>query len=109
MNSSTLQRRRGKGNVCQCRALRAPSLRYTPRLFIQGRILPPVGKSCLRIRRVRGGFSSSLLVQDGTAILELHMLEQAQRVLKDIFGYDSFRGRQAAIIECVANGGDAWC
>jgi len=35
------------------------------------------------------------------------MLEQAQRVLKDIFGYDSFRGRQAAIIECVANGGDA--
>jgi ATP-dependent DNA helicase RecQ len=35
------------------------------------------------------------------------MLEQAQRVLKDVFGYDSFRGRQAAIIECVANGGDA--
>lgn len=35
------------------------------------------------------------------------MLEQAQRVLKDIFGYDSFRGRQAAIIECVASGGDA--
>ncbi|WP_313739438.1 DNA helicase RecQ [Pseudomonas sp.] len=35
------------------------------------------------------------------------MLEQAQRVLKDIFGYDSFRGPQAAIIDCVANGGDA--
>ncbi|RMM49753.1 ATP-dependent DNA helicase RecQ [Pseudomonas amygdali pv. lachrymans] len=35
------------------------------------------------------------------------MLEQAQRVLKDIFGYDSFRGRQGAIIERVANGGDA--
>jgi len=35
------------------------------------------------------------------------MLEQAQRVLRDIFGYDSFRGRQDAIIECVANGGDA--
>ncbi|MBF8781883.1 DNA helicase RecQ [Pseudomonas fulva] len=35
------------------------------------------------------------------------MLEQAQRVLKDVFGYDSFRGRQAAIIECVASGGDA--
>lgn len=35
------------------------------------------------------------------------MLEQAQRVLKDVFGYDSFRGRQAAIIDCVANGGDA--
>ncbi|MHC6226729.1 DNA helicase RecQ [Pseudomonas sp. X10] len=35
------------------------------------------------------------------------MLEQAQRVLKDIFGYDSFRGRQGAIIECVASGGDA--
>lgn len=29
------------------------------------------------------------------------MLEQAQRVLKDIFGYDSFRGRQGAIIERV--------
>ncbi|MBS5840066.1 MAG: DNA helicase RecQ [Pseudomonas sp.] len=27
------------------------------------------------------------------------MLEQAQRVLKDIFGYDSFRGRQGDIIE----------
>ena len=35
------------------------------------------------------------------------MLDQAQRVLKDIFGYDSFRGRQGAIIERVANGGDA--
>ncbi|MCO8163574.1 DNA helicase RecQ [Pseudomonas sp. 21LCFQ010] len=35
------------------------------------------------------------------------MLEQAQRILKDIFGYDSFRGRQGAIIERVASGGDA--
>ncbi|MDH0749242.1 DNA helicase RecQ [Pseudomonas sp. GD03842] len=35
------------------------------------------------------------------------MLDQAQRVLKDIFGYDSFRGRQGAIIERVASGGDA--
>jgi ATP-dependent DNA helicase RecQ len=35
------------------------------------------------------------------------MLEQAQRILKDIFGYDSFRGRQGAIIERVAGGGDA--
>jgi ATP-dependent DNA helicase RecQ len=35
------------------------------------------------------------------------MLDQAQRVLKDIFGYDSFRGRQGAIIERVAKGGDA--
>ncbi|QOF90877.1 DNA helicase RecQ [Pseudomonas lundensis] len=35
------------------------------------------------------------------------MLEQAQRVLKDIFGYDSFRGRQGDIIERVARGGDA--
>eukprot|EP01034_Spumella_vulgaris_P046486 gene46486-57962_t len=31
----------------------------------------------------------------------------AQRVLKDIFGYDSFRGRQGAIIQRVASGGDA--
>ncbi|TKD35353.1 DNA helicase RecQ [Azotobacter chroococcum] len=35
------------------------------------------------------------------------MLEQAQRILKDVFGYDAFRGNQAAIIERVARGGDA--
>lgn len=35
------------------------------------------------------------------------MLDQAQRILKDIFGYDTFRGRQGAIIERVANGQDA--
>ncbi|GLX15840.1 ATP-dependent DNA helicase RecQ [Pseudomonas straminea] len=35
------------------------------------------------------------------------MLEQAQRILKEVFGYDSFRGRQGAIIERVASGGDA--
>ncbi len=35
------------------------------------------------------------------------MLDQAQRILKDVFGYDSFRGRQGAIIERVAGGGDA--
>jgi len=35
------------------------------------------------------------------------MLEQAQRILKDVFGYDVFRGNQAAIIERVAGGGDA--
>ena len=32
---------------------------------------------------------------------------QAQRILKDVFGYDAFRGNQAAIIERVASGGDA--
>ena len=35
------------------------------------------------------------------------MLDQAQRILKDVFGYDAFRGNQAAIIERVAAGGDA--
>lgn len=35
------------------------------------------------------------------------MLDQAQHILKDVFGYDSFRGNQAAIIDCVAQGGDA--
>ncbi|MBS7660991.1 DNA helicase RecQ [Pseudomonas lalucatii] len=35
------------------------------------------------------------------------MLEQAQRILKDVFGYDAFRGNQGAIIERVASGGDA--
>ncbi len=37
------------------------------------------------------------------------MLDQAQRILKDVFGYDAFRGNQAAIIGRVAGGGDAWC
>ena len=32
---------------------------------------------------------------------------QAQRILKDVFGYDAFRGNQAAIIDRVASGGDA--
>lgn len=35
------------------------------------------------------------------------MLEQAQRILKEVFGYDAFRGHQAAIIERVAAGQDA--
>ncbi|UUC48730.1 DNA helicase RecQ [Pseudomonas citronellolis] len=35
------------------------------------------------------------------------MLDQAQRILKDVFGYDAFRGNQARIIERVASGGDA--
>ncbi|MGA4817257.1 DEAD/DEAH box helicase [Pseudomonas aeruginosa] len=29
------------------------------------------------------------------------------RILKDVFGYDAFRGNQARIIERVAEGGDA--
>lgn len=35
------------------------------------------------------------------------MREQALRILKDVFGYDAFRGNQARIIERVAEGGDA--
>ncbi|MBM7060801.1 DNA helicase RecQ [Pseudomonas sp. UL073] len=35
------------------------------------------------------------------------MLEPALRILKDVFGYDRFRGQQGAIIERVASGGDA--
>ena len=35
------------------------------------------------------------------------MLDHAMRILKDVFGYDAFRGNQAAIIERVAGGGDA--
>ena len=35
------------------------------------------------------------------------MLDQAQKVLKSVFGYDAFRGEQAAIITRVAQGGDA--
>jgi ATP-dependent DNA helicase RecQ len=39
--------------------------------------------------------------------LEAFMLDHAMRILKDVFGYDAFRGNQAAIIERVAAGGDA--
>lgn len=35
------------------------------------------------------------------------MLDHAQRILKDVFGYDAFRGHQASIVERVASGGDA--
>ncbi|WP_338546793.1 DNA helicase RecQ [Pseudomonas benzopyrenica] len=35
------------------------------------------------------------------------MSEPALRILKDVFGYDAFRGNQARIIERVASGGDA--
>ncbi len=35
------------------------------------------------------------------------MLDQAQRILKDVFGYDAFRGNQGAIIERVGSGCDA--
>jgi ATP-dependent DNA helicase RecQ len=38
---------------------------------------------------------------------EAFMLDHAQRILKDVFGYDAFRGNQALIIERVAGGGDA--
>ncbi|MBB1521080.1 DNA helicase RecQ [Pseudomonas sp. SR9] len=35
------------------------------------------------------------------------LMSAALRILKDVFGYDAFRGKQAAIIERVAAGGDA--
>ena len=37
------------------------------------------------------------------------MLDHAMRILKDVFGYDAFRGNQAAIIERVAGGGKSLC
>lgn len=35
------------------------------------------------------------------------MYQQALSILKNVFGYDSFRGEQAAIVEWIAKGGDA--
>ena len=35
------------------------------------------------------------------------MPDRAQRILKDVFGYDAFRGQQAGIIDCVAQGQNA--
>src|SRR5690606_16921503 len=37
----------------------------------------------------------------------LSLMFAALRILNDVFGYDAFRGQQAAIIERVASGGDA--
>jgi len=34
-------------------------------------------------------------------------MDQAARVLREVFGYESFRGEQAAVIERVVGGGDA--
>ena len=70
--------------------------------------VPPVRNAHLRFT----GAAFVILNQpcrDVSVIFGVSMLEQAQRVLKDIFGYDSFRGRQGAIIERVASGGDALC
>ncbi|HEY6612652.1 MAG TPA: DEAD/DEAH box helicase, partial [Pseudomonas sp.] len=35
------------------------------------------------------------------------MLDSALRTLKDVFGYDAFRGNQARIIQRLSEGGDA--
>ncbi len=35
--------------------------------------------------------------------------DPALDVLHRVFGYDAFRGEQAAIIDTVVRGGDAWC
>lgn len=35
------------------------------------------------------------------------MLDPAQHILKEIFGYDRFRGHQAAIVDCLSAGQDA--
>src|SRR5471032_1338628 len=68
---------------------------------------PVAGKVRLRIISRSSAFFRPACTEGFRRYLEFFMLEQAQRVLKDIFGYDSFRGRQGAIIERVANGGDA--
>src|SRR5690606_24221249 len=62
----------------------------------------PTRRSVAR-RGTRGGW----LAYTPRPVSETGMLDQAQRILKDVFGYDAFRGHQAAIIERVAGGGDA--
>lgn len=47
---------------------------------------------------------SALLFESCRTLSELH---PTQRVLQDVFGYDSFRGPQQAIVEHVTAGGDA--
>jgi ATP-dependent DNA helicase RecQ len=60
---------------------------------------PPIRRAA----GTRGGW----LAYTPRPVSETGMLDQAQRILKDVFGYDAFRGHQAAIIERVAGGGDA--
>ncbi len=52
------------------------------------------------------GFLGRSLTYNARLHSETRMLDHAQRILKDVFGYDAFRGHQAAIIDRVAKGGD---
>ncbi|BCG23425.1 ATP-dependent DNA helicase RecQ [Pseudomonas tohonis] len=52
------------------------------------------------------GFLRRSLTYNARLHSETRMLDHAQRILKDVFGYDAFRGHQAAIIDRVAKGGD---
>jgi ATP-dependent DNA helicase RecQ len=54
-----------------------------------------------------GALFGAFLRHNARLDLEAFMLDHALRILKDVFGYDAFRGNQAAIIERVAAGGDA--
>jgi ATP-dependent DNA helicase RecQ len=54
-----------------------------------------------------GALLPAILRHNARLDLEAFMLDHAMRILKDVFGYDAFRGNQAAIIERVAGGGDA--
>jgi len=60
------------------------------------------------IRQWRSGPElGDALAYTARLVSETGMLDQAQRILKDVFGYDAFRGNQGAIIERVGSGGDA--
>lgn len=62
-------------------------------------VAPPWPTTAPELRQV--------LAYTARLVSETGMLDQAQRILKDVFGYDAFRGNQGAIIEQVADGGDA--
>jgi ATP-dependent DNA helicase RecQ len=64
-------------------------------LMIDAGFVQPVAQSMARVRH------------NARLDSEAPMLDHAMRILKDVFGYDAFRGNQAAIIERVAAGGDA--
>lgn len=69
-----------------------------------GPATPPAGRGRPAVSRPAGHEASGL---QRPAVASPARFESALEALHTVFGYDAFRGEQAAIIEQVASGGDA--